>query len=91
MTVEIMIVLSLLVVLFFTGLKFVEMVYIDKDRRALKLFIRDAVYIFVATGAVLYLFSNYEKHIMDFFFFITNTKNVVPVAQTPIFTGEPGF
>ena len=91
MSIEFMIMLAVAVVIVFTGLKFVEMYYIDKDKRALKLYIRDAVYVFVSSFAVLYVYGTYEKTILDFFYFITNTKNISSVTQTPIFTGEPGF
>jgi len=91
MTVEIMIALSVILVIVFTGLKWVEMQYIDKDDRAIKLFIRDAAYIFLSSLTVLYVYTTYEKNVLDFFFFITDTKNIATPIQTPIFTGEPEF
>lgn len=91
MTIEIMILLSISIVIVFTGVKFVEMQYIDKNVRPLKLYIRDAVYVFISSIGILYVFGTYEKHVLDFFFFITNTKNIATPTQTPIFTGEPGF
>ena len=54
MTIEFMMVLSVLVMIVFTGMKFVETVYIDKEQRALKLYIRDAFYVFLSSLAVLY-------------------------------------
>ena len=91
MTIEFMMVLSVLVMIVFTGMKFVETVYIDKEQRALKLYIRDAFYVFLSSLAVLYLYGTYEKPLVDFFFFVTNTKNIASPIQTLIFTGEPGF
>lgn len=91
MTIEFMMMLSLSIVVVFTGVKFIEMRYIDKDTRALKMYIRDAVYVFISSISILYLYGTYEKQVLDFFFFITNTQNVGTPILTPIFTGEPGF
>lgn len=91
MTIELMIGLALVVVIAFTGFKVVETVYIDKEKRAMKLYIRDALYVFLSAFAVIFLYNTNEKHILDFFYFLTDTKNVAIPEKTPIFVGEPGF
>lgn len=78
------------IVLVFTLLKIVEMRYIEREFRSLKLFIRDAVYVFAASLAVLYLYFRFEKNIHEFFCFITDSKVLVP-NTTQVFTDEPGF
>jgi len=81
---------AIAIVLCFTLLKFVEMRYIEREFRSLKLFIRDAVYVFVASLAVLYLYFRFEKNIQEFFCFITDSKVLVP-NTTQVFTDEPSF
>lgn len=81
---------AIAIVLVFTILKFVEMRYIEREFRSLKLFIRDAVYVLVSSLAVLYLYFRFEKNIHEFYCFMTNSKVLVPNA-TQVFTDEPTF
>lgn len=81
---------SIAIVLVFSLFKVLEMKYIDRDERALKLFIRDAVYVFLSSLAVLFVYFQFEKNIQEFFCFLTNSKNIVP-NTTQIFTDDPGF
>lgn len=81
---------AIAIVLVFTILKIVEMRYIEREFRSLKFFIRDAVYVLVASLAVLYLYFRFEKNIHEFFCFITDSKVLVP-NTTQIFTDEPSF
>ena len=48
MNIEIILGLAIVGVVFFTGLKFLETHYIDKDKRALKFYISDAVFAFLS-------------------------------------------
>ena len=81
---------AIAIVLVFTLLKIVEMRYIEREFRSLKLFIRDAVYVFIASLAVLFVYFRFEKNIHEFFCFMTDSKVLVP-NSTQVFTDEPSF
>jgi hypothetical protein len=87
---EKILIFSALVAVLFTLLKYLEMRYLDKEPRHVKLFLRDALYVFAVSAAVFYGVGVFETYIDDFIAFITGSK-VVRVEKTPVFIGEPAF
>jgi hypothetical protein len=83
-------ILAVLVTFLFSVLKFIEMKYIDKEIKPMKLFIRDAIIVFVSTLLCCYLFFSYDSYITDFFNVVTDNKIINP-ANTQVFTDVPGF
>jgi hypothetical protein len=83
-------ILAVLVTFLFSVLKFIEMKYIDKEIKPMKLFIRDAIIVFVSTLLCCYLFFSYDSYITDFFNVVTDSKIINP-ANTQVFTDVPGF
>jgi hypothetical protein len=83
-------ILSALVTLLFSVLKFIEMKYIDKETRPMKLFVRDSIIVFVCTLVCSYAFFSFDVYITDFFNVVTDSKVINP-ANTQVFTDVPGF
>ena len=83
-------ILSALVTFLFSLLKFIEMKYIDKEMKPMKLFIRDAIIVFISTLLCCYVFFSYDSYITDFFNVVTDSKVINP-ANTQVFTDVPGF
>ena len=82
--------LAVVITVAFSILKYLEMRYLDKDKRSIKIFLRDAIYVFCASFGILYLAHTFDPLVTEFFHFITGTKRVV-AETTQVFTGEPGF
>jgi hypothetical protein len=83
-------ILAALVTFLFSLLKFIEMKYIDKEMKPMKLFIRDAIIVFISTLLCCYVFFSYDTYITDFFNVVTDSKIINP-ANTQVFTDVPGF
>jgi hypothetical protein len=83
-------ILAALVTFLFSLLKFIEMKYIDKEMKPMKLFIRDAIIVFISTLLCCYVFFSYDSYITDFFNVVTDSKIINP-ANTQVFTDVPGF
>jgi len=66
------------------------MKYIDKEMKPMKLFIRDAIIVFISTLLCCYVFFSYDSYITDFFNVVTDSKVINP-ANTQVFTDVPGF
>jgi hypothetical protein len=82
--------LAILATILFLFIKFVEMKYLDKEFKPLKLVIRDGIIVFVSTIAASYSFFYMNGSIKDFFNVITENKALQPDA-TQIFTDTPAF
>jgi hypothetical protein len=70
------------------------MKYIDKINKPLKIQIRDAIIVFIASLTASYIFFHYNLTMDDFMNIITETKNVplmVGNKATDIFTDNPNF
>lgn len=83
-------VISILVTVLFCIVKFIEMKYLDKETKPLKVVVRDAIIVFVSSIAATFSFFHLEHSINDFLNIITETKTLNTNA-TQIFTDEPGF
>lgn len=87
---EKVILFAICVTVLFGIVKGLEMKFIEKDFKALKLIIRDFVIVFMSSFAVATVFIQYNTYLDDFFSVITNTKVINP-DKTQIFTGMPDF
>jgi len=82
--------LAAFVTLMFSVMKFVEMKYVDKESKPMKLFVRDSIIVFICTLLSSYLFFSFDGYISDFFNVVTDSKVINP-ANTQVFTDVPGF
>lgn len=77
-------------VLFFLA-KLVEMKFIDREPKPLKLMVRDSFIVFLVSLVVVFLYSNYGHLIHNLLHVVTDNKTI-PVIGTPeIFTDKPDF
>jgi len=83
-------ILAAFVTLMFSVLKFVEMKYVDKEMKPMKLFVRDSIIVFICTLLSSYFFFSFDGYITDFFNVVTDSKVINP-ANTQVFTDVPGF
>jgi len=74
----------------FLLLRFIEMKFIDKEYKPLKILLRDGIMVFSSTLITAYILSNMNGSIKDFMNVITETKTLNPEA-TQIFTDIPTF
>ena len=83
-------VISILITFLFCLTKFVEMKYLEKEWKPLKLLVRDAFLVFVCSIISLFVYFQLDGSIHDFFNVVTENKVLNPSA-TQVFTDEPGF
>jgi len=84
--------ISSFVTLLFCICKFVEMKFIEKEMKPVKMIIRDAAYVFASSFIGVFGFLNMNSSFKDFMSVITDSKNLdVTSGTTQIFTGEPEF
>ena len=55
-------IVSFLVTVFFTGFKFFESKYLEKDEKPLKVLVRDAIIVFVCSVIACFIFFNCEGY-----------------------------
>lgn len=82
--------ISISITFLFCIFKFIEMKYLDKDFKPLKLFVRDSVYVFISSFVATFFYYQMDGKITDFLNVLTDTKTLNSGA-TEIFTDEPGF
>jgi hypothetical protein len=82
---------SVLVVLLFLVLKFIEATYIEKETLPLKVYVKEALMVGVAAFAgslgVAYLYPLFNYFIYN----ITDSEKIAEIVNPPVFTDEPGF
>jgi hypothetical protein len=81
---------AICVTILFGIMKTLEMKFIEKDMKSMKLVIRDLIIAFCSSFASATLFLQYGNYLDDFLSIITNTK-VINAEKTKIFTGAPDF
>lgn len=64
--------------------------YLEKEKKPLKFFVRDAIIVFLSGVASTFSFFYLETYISDFFNIVTETTTLNTNA-TQIFTDSPGF
>jgi len=82
--------ISIFITFLFCLLKFIEMKYLDKDYKPLKIFVRDSIYVFICSFVSTFVYFYMDGTINDFLNVLTNTKTM-NTGVTQIFTDEPGF
>ena len=83
-------ILAFLITLLFFISKIIEMKYVSKEWKPLKIVIRDSVIVFISGFISIVLFFMSNGDVTDFFNVITENKTLKPSA-TEVFTGEPGL
>jgi len=83
-------ILSIIVTCLFVIIKTLEMKFIDKEWKPLKLIIRDAVIVFVSAMVASFLYFHMDGSMTDFLNVVTDNKSF-NMSSTQIFTDEPGF
>jgi len=81
---------AIIATILFSIFKFLEMKYLDKQLKPLKLIIRDAFIVFVSTLVGVYVFSLFGGSVQEFFNIVTESKTL-NAAATQVFTDVPGF
>ena len=81
---------AVITTLFYVILRFLEMKYIEKEWKPIRLLIRDVIIVFVSALASSYIFVNYHQSFSNFFNVITDTA-MMDSSNMKVYTGEPGF
>ena len=87
---EKIIIFALLASILFCALKFLEMKYLEKEFKPLKVIIRDAMIVFVSAFVSGYVILESGLYINEFFNIVTENKDM-KFAEAKIFTDSPGF
>lgn len=82
--------ISIIITFVFCLFKFIEMKYLDKDFKPLKIFVRDSIYVFISSLVSTLFYFHMDGSISDFFNVLTDTRTL-NTGATQIFTDEPGF
>jgi hypothetical protein len=81
---------AVLVTFLFCLAKFVEMKFVEKELKPLKVVVRDALIVFFCAVAGSFVYFHLDGNIADFLNIVTDTKTL-NTSATQIFTDEPGF
>ena len=87
---EKMFILSIIVTCLFVFIKVLEMKFVDKEWKPLKIIIRDAVIVFVSSLVGGFLLFQVDSSVTDFLNVVTENKSF-NMSATQIFTDDPGF
>jgi hypothetical protein len=87
---EKVILISIVITFLFCLFKFIEMKYLDKDFKPLKIFVRDSIYVLISSFVATFFYYQMDGKITDFLNVLTDTKTL-NTGTTEIFTDEPGF
>jgi len=82
--------IAMFATILFLLIKFIEMKYLEKEMKPMKVVVRDGLIVFVSTVVASYGFHYSNSSISDFFNVITENK-VMNAEATQIFTDNPGF
>jgi len=83
-------IVAITTVIIFSVLRFLEMKYLDKEFKPLKMVIREAFVVFIASMAATFGFFYFHSSIREFFNVVTDTTTFNS-SNTQIFTDAPGF
>jgi len=84
------IILSIIITCLFVIVKILEMKFVDKEWKPIKVIIRDAVVVFVCCMVGSFMLFNADSSITDFLNIVTDNKSF-NMSATEIFTDAPGF
>lgn len=87
---ENIVLISVTITVLYCIIKFLEMKYIEKEIKPVKLVVRDAIIVLFSTIVVQFIFANIDTNISEFFNIITNSKSIEPIAPM-VFNDNPGF
>ena len=82
--------IAMFATILFLLIKFIEMKYLEKEMKPMKVIVRDGLIVFVSAILASYGFHYSNSSISDFFNVITENK-VMNADATQIFTDTPGF
>lgn len=82
--------IAMFATILFLLIKFIEMKYLEKEMKPMKVVVRDGLIVFVSAILASYGFHYSNSSISDFFNVITENK-VMNADATQIFTDNPGF
>jgi hypothetical protein len=83
-------ILSVFITAMFFVLKLIDMKYISKEWKPMKIVIRDSLLVLVGSTVSVFIYFLTNGKMNDFFNILTENKTLKPSA-TEIFTGEPEF
>ena len=83
-------ILSIIVTCFFVFIKVLEMKFVDKEWKPLKIIIRDAFIVFLSAIVGSFLLFQVDGSVTDFLNLVTENKSF-NMSATQIFTDAPGF
>jgi len=81
---------SLLVSIFYGILKFVEMKYIEKEWKSVKLLVRDIIMVMISSFVGIVIFVQYHQSFSNFFSVITDNV-MLDTTNTKVYTDMPSF
>ena len=71
-------------------LRCLEMKYIEKEWKPVKLVVRDLLMVFISALFSAFIFVNYHQSFSNFFSVLTDTA-MMDSSNMKVYTGEPGF
>jgi len=89
--------ISLLIVILYNIVNYIEMRFIQDDYKPVKTLAKDSIIIVLASLASLWIYTNYESYFVDFFSILMNkTGNQLgtmanKTKDIPVFTDLPDF
>lgn len=83
-------IISIIITSIYCLIKFLEMKFIEKDMKPIKIVVRDAIIVMFCSIVSTYIYFNIDKNVVNFFNVITNNTVVEP-SVTQVFTDQPGF
>lgn len=81
---------SLLVSIFYGILKFVEMKYIEKEWKSVKLLVRDIIMVMISSFVGAVIFVQHHQSFSNFFSVITDNV-MLDTTNTKVYTDMPSF
>jgi hypothetical protein len=82
--------IAVLITILFLGSKVIEMKYIEKEWKPMKLVVRDLITVFACSSLGSFMYLHLDGSVVDFLNVVTKSKTF-DMSQTQIFTDEPGF
>ena len=81
---------SLLVSIFYGIFKFIEMKYIEKEWKPVKLIVRDVIMVMISSFVGAIIFVQYHQSFSNFFSVITDNV-MLDTSNTKVYTDSPSF
>lgn len=81
---------SLIVSLFYGIFKFIEMKYIEREWKSIKLLVRDIVMVMISAFISAFIFVRYHQSFSNFFSVLTDNV-MLDTTNTSVYTDTPSF